>query len=320
MKTMIFLSLSTILLSGCSSKTTTEADLKLQKQAVSFFGSLPQDLIDTKKEAKKIALGKKLYFEKKLSINNTISCNSCHQLDNYGVDNEKTSPGHDGTRGERNSPTVFNAALNFRQFWDGRAKDLAEQAIGPILNPIEHGLKSEKDALEKINSKEYLAMFKEAFPGDAKAFSYNNIGVAIEAFEKTLMTPTRFDDYLAGNVHALSKQEREGLNKFVTNGCVACHSGPGLGGTMYQKLGSVKKYKTKDLGRYQVTKKKRDKYKFKVPLLRNITKTAPYLHDGSIADLGEMIDIMYEYQLGKKASKEDIEDIKAFLGTLEAKI
>ena len=304
---------------SCTHHRYDKADYVLQKKAVDLFGKLPEKLIDTEKEAYKISLGKKLYFENKLSINNKISCNSCHQLDKFGVDNEATSPGHDGTRGDRNSPTVYNAALNFRQFWDGRAKGLAEQAIGPILNPIEHGLASEHDALKKINSKEYLEHFKKAFPTEDKPFTYKNIGFAIASFEKTLITRSRFDDYLDGDIMALSIQERNGLKKYMEVGCTSCHAGPGLGGTMYQKLGLIKKYPTKDLGRYQVTKRKRDRYKFKVPLLRNVTKTAPYLHDGSVKSLDRVIEIMYEYQLGKDINKDDVNDIKAFLGALEAK-
>lgn len=315
----LLLAVLLILTNSCTQSKLTEKDYKLQKNATEIFGKLPESLIDKKRDLAKIELGKKLYFEKKLSINNTISCNSCHMLDKHGVDNEITSPGHDGTRGTRNSPTVYNAALNFKQFWDGRASDLAEQAIGPILNPIEHGLSSEKDALEKINSKEYISLFKRAFPNQKEAFTYKNVGVAIGDFEKTLITPSRFDDYLAGDIHALSFQERRGLKKYIQNGCTSCHSGAGLGGTMFQKFGLIKKYPTRDLGRYEVTKKRRDKYKFKVPSLRNVSKTAPYLHDGSIASLDKVIEIMFEYQLGKEASKHDIADIKAFLTSLEAK-
>lgn len=306
-----------LLFVGCNN--FTKQDMELNERAKMLFGKLPHSLVDKNKDALKIELGRKLYFEKRLSINNTISCNSCHKLDKFGVDNEITSPGHDGTRGNRNSPTVYNSALNFKQFWDGRAADLAEQAIGPILNPIEHGLASKEDALKKISTKEYLTLFEKAFPEEEKPFSYKNIGVAIGEFEKTLLTPSRFDDYLAGDINALNTQERRGLKKYVENGCTACHMGVGLGGSMFQKMGLVKKYPTKDLGRFEVTKKKRDKYKFKVPGLRNVTKTAPYLHDGSIASLNEVIEIMFEYQLDKKASKEDIMDIKAFLTSLEAK-
>jgi cytochrome c peroxidase len=309
----LFFTLS--ILVACSSKNPTEEDKALNKKANMFFKAVSPSLIDKDKYQDLISLGEKLYFEKKLSANGTISCNSCHMLDKFGVDNEPTSPGHDGTRGERNSPTVYNAGLNFAQFWDGRAKDLAEQAIGPILNPIEHGLKSEKEAISILKQAGYEKEFKAA----KLDLNYKNVGVAIAAFEKTLMTPSDFDDYLNGDIFALNDQERRGLKKFVEVGCTTCHNGENLGGTMYQKLGLVKKYKTEDLGRYKVTKKRRDKYKFKVPGLRNIAKTGPYLHDGSIKTLDEMIDIMAEYQLGKKLLIQDIKDIKAFLSTTTAK-
>ena len=177
MKMLILISFVGVNVS-CTSYTVTSEDKALHLKSLDLFEALPKSLIDEQKESTKIALGKKLYHEKKLSINNTISCNSCHGLDTFGVDNEVTSPGHDGTRGGRNSPTTLNAALHFRQFWDGRAKDVEEQALGPILNPIEHGLKTESDALAKIKSDEYLAMFKQA----GLEFNYKNIGVAIGAF------------------------------------------------------------------------------------------------------------------------------------------
>jgi cytochrome c peroxidase len=300
---------------GCTSKKATKEDIELLKQAQGQFQSLPETLIDKEKNADKIELGKKLYFEKKLSINDTISCNSCHNLKTFGVDNEKTSPGHDGTRGGRNSPTSLNAAMHFRQFWDGRAADVEEQALGPILNPIEHGLPNAKAAMKKINTDEYQAMFKKA----GLDFTYKNVGVAIGAFERTLITPSRFDDFLKGDVFALNDQERKGLKKYMEIGCTSCHGGAPMGGTSYQKLGVVKKYPTKDTGRHEVTKKRRDKFKFKVPGLRNVAKTAPYLHDGSIATLDEAIDMMAEYQLGKKLVREDIENIKAFLSSTTAK-
>jgi cytochrome c peroxidase len=300
---------------ACTSKKATQEDLELVKKAQLSFQSLPETLIDKEANKDKIELGKKLYFEKALSINNTISCNSCHNLENFGVDSQKTSPGHDGTRGGRNSPTSLNAALHFKQFWDGRAADVEEQALGPILNPIEHGLKNEKAALAKINTPEYLAMFKKA----NLDFNYKNIGTAIGAFERTLLTPSRFDDFLNGDSFALNDQEKKGLVKFMEIGCTSCHGGVAMGGSSFQKLGAVKPYPTKDMGVYDLTKKNRDKFKFKVPGLRNITKTAPYLHDGSLASLEETIDMMAEYQLGKKLLKEDIDNIKAFLGSTTAK-
>jgi cytochrome c peroxidase len=304
-----------VIIVSCTNKKVTEKDRALLKMANEYFKPISNNLIDTKKNQDLIKLGKELYFEKKLSINNTISCNSCHNLDTYGVDNQATSPGHDGTRGDRNSPTTLNAAYHFRQFWDGRAKDLEEQALGPILNPIEHGLKNEKQALEKIKSPKYINAFKKA----SLDFKYKNIGVAIGAFEKTLITPSAFDHYLNGDIHALNDEQREGLETFIKVGCTSCHSGTILGGQSYQKIGLVKKYSTKDLGRYNVTKKRRDKYKFKVPGLRNIEKTAPYFHDGSIKTLSQAIQIMGEYQLGIKLTKKQNESIQSFLKALTYK-
>ncbi|MBL7663810.1 MAG: c-type cytochrome [Bacteriovoracaceae bacterium] len=309
-----------MLVASCTKKTeVTEEDKKLLTEALEHFEAIPTQLINADENKELIALGKKLYLEKKLSINDTISCNSCHMLDKFGVDNERTSPGHDGTRGGRNSPTVYNAGLNFVQFWDGRAEDLAAQAIGPILNPIEHGMPSESAAMDKLKTAGYEDIFKQVFKNAPDAFSYKNVGVAIAGFEKTLLTPSRFDDYLKGDVHALSEKERKGLKRFIEIGCVSCHNGAGVGGGMYQKLGAVEEYPTKDLGRFEVTKQEDDKYFFKVPSLRNITKTAPYFHDGSLDTLDMVIPIMAKHQLGEQVTTDDVDAIKAFLDSLTAK-
>lgn len=297
----------------------TQEDRDLLKTAQNMFEPLPDSIIDKVKFAEKIKLGEKLYFDTNLSKTGTISCNSCHLLEKFGVDNQKTSPGHNGTLGTRNSPTVYNAALHSMQFWDGRAKDVEEQALGPILNPIEMGMLDEDDALTRIKSKEYAAMFKRAYPKDKSPSNFKNMGNAIGAFERTLLTPSRFDDYLKGDITALSQEERRGLRKFVEVGCTTCHAGVGIGGNMFQKLGLVKAYETKDQGLYELTKKRRDKNKFKVPGLRNIEKTGPYFHDGSIASLDEAVDIMAEYQLGKKLKKSEVQEISAFLSSLTAK-
>ncbi|MCB9091300.1 MAG: cytochrome-c peroxidase [Halobacteriovoraceae bacterium] len=299
----------------------TQKDFELDMEEVkSTFKPLPKSLIDKKKNSALIKLGKKLYLEKRLSVNNKISCNSCHKLDNYGVDNEPTSPGHDGTRGERNSPTTFNAALHFVQFWDGRAKDLKEQALGPILNPVEMGMPGDKEVVKKLSSdKQYVAEFKKAFPKDKEPFNYNNVGVAIEAFETTLLTPSRFDDFLNGKKNALTKKEKRGLKRFMDTGCTSCHYGVAIGGNDYQMIGQVNEYQTKDLGRFMITKKEEDKKVFKVPSLRNIAKTHPYFHDGSVKTLDEAIRLMAFHQLGEKVDKEFIEDVKAFLNSLTAK-
>ena len=294
---------------------------KLDKATLKqFFEPLPAAIIDEKKNAALIALGKKLYLDPKLSVNDTISCNSCHQLNNFGVDSQPTSPGHEGKRGGRNSPTTFNAALHIAQFWDGRAKDVEEQALGPILNPIEMGMPSEAAVVDKLKKiDEYKAMFAEAFKSEKDPIQYKNIGKAIGAFERTLITPSRFDDFLKGDENALNDAEKRGLQKFVHMGCANCHNGVAIGGNSYKKIGLVEEYKTSDEGRFAVTGLETDKKVFKVPSLRNITKTAPYFHDGSVKTLDEAIEEMAEHQLGRKVGPGFVEDVKAFLGALTAK-
>jgi cytochrome c peroxidase len=293
------------------------AEKTMLKEVQNFFRSVSGSLIDVESNREMIELGKELYFETAMSKNNKISCNSCHNLDTYGVDNEPTSPGHDGTRGERNSPTTYYAALHFKQFWDGRAETVEEQAIGPILNPIEHGMASEADVLKNLETAGYKEKFIKVF-GD-KGFTYKNVGTAIGAFEKTLMPRSRFDDYIDGDWTALNEQEKKGYETFSDLGCMQCHGGVALGGTMFRKIGDVEPYETEDLGRYNVTKKNRDKYKFKVPGLRNVEKTAPYFHDGSVKTLDKAIELMAWHQLGEKITKQEIADVKAFLSTLTAK-
>ncbi|MCB1948863.1 cytochrome-c peroxidase [Nitrosomonas sp.] len=285
-----------------------------------FFEPLPESIIDEEKNAALIKLGKTLYLDPRLSVNDKISCNSCHKLDSYGVDNEPTSPGHDNKRGGRNSPTTMNAALHIAQFWDGRASDVEEQALGPILNPIEMGMPNKGAVVAKLKAiDEYQTLFADAFPDSKFPFNYNNIGVAIGAFERTLLTHSRFDDYLKGDEDALSQQELNGLNKFIDAGCVTCHNGVVIGGNSYRKIGLVEPYETDDLGRYEVTHVESDKKVFKVPSLRNIAKTAPYFHDGSVESLDEAIRLMAKHQLGQDADSEFIEDVKAFLGSLTGK-
>lgn len=285
-----------------------------------FFEPLPAAIIDKEKSAALIKLGKKLYLEPRLSINDQISCNSCHRLDNFGVDSQATSPGHEGKRGGRNSPTTMNAALHIAQFWDGRAKDVEEQALGPILNPIEMGMPSENAVVNKLKKiDEYKALFAEAFKNEKDPIQYKNIGKAIGAFERTLLTPSRFDDFLNGDENALNDSEKRGLQKFVHMGCATCHNGVALGGNSYKKIGLVKPYETKDMGRFEITGLEIDKQVFKVPSLRNITKTAPYFHDGSVATLDEAIEEMAEHQLGREVGPGFISDVKAFLGSLTSK-
>lgn len=304
---------------SCSSSWNTEKNQSLLQEAKDNFEILNTNQINETKYQARIELGKKLYFEKKLSANGTLSCNSCHNLENYGVDNEATSPGFDGTRGGRNSPTVYNAAIHLAQFWDGRAEDVEAQALGPLLNPIEHGLKDKTQTMKILSDAGYRPLFKKAFKGYKYPFTFKNIGRAIGAYEKTLMTPSRFDDFLSGDVTALSDTEKRGLTKFIEVGCVNCHNGMGVGGETYQKLGLEVPYPTKDLGRFEVTKDEDDKHVFKVPSLRNVTKTYPYFHDGHVKSLTSAIKIMGKHQLDVKLTGREVSDIKSFLNSLTAK-
>ncbi len=270
-----------------------------------------------------VSLGKELYFEKRLSKNGTQSCNTCHAVDNgrAGVDNEPTSPGAFGKRGDRNSPTVFNAALHMAQFWDGRAPDLKEQAKGPILNPVEMAMSSEPEVLERLKAdKDYPQKFKTAFSSESDSINYENVAKAIAAFERTLITRDRLDDFLKGQDDALTSAELRGLNTFLTAGCTACHNGPLLGGNTYQKSGLIKPYVNQaDVGRAAITKDDDDKFKFKVPSLRNIAVTHPYFHDGKVGSLHEAVRQMGEIQLGKVFTKEEEADMVAFLKALTGK-
>lgn len=288
-----------------------------------IFSPLPSvvESQDNPVTKEKIELGKKLYNDTQFSLEENISCNSCHDLNNYGVDGEATSPGDKQQRGNRNSPTVYNAAIHLAQFWDGRAANVEEQALGPVLNPVEMAMPNAEEVIKKIREdSQYPKLFASAFPEEKDPITFNNFGKAIGAFERTLLTPSRFDLFLKGDDNALTEDERKGLKVFVNTGCIACHSGVGVGGNLYQKLGLVKPYETKDLGRFEATKNDADKFFFKVPSLRNIDKTGPYFHDGSIKTLEEAISIMAEHQLGKKLSKEEVQDIKVFLQSLTGEL
>ncbi|MDM8548204.1 cytochrome-c peroxidase [Candidatus Venteria ishoeyi] len=275
--------------------------------------------VQDKVDAPKVELGKKLFFDPRLSKSGFLSCNSCHNLSTGGADNLPSSIGHKWQLGPINSPTVLNARFNLAQFWDGRAKDLKEQAGGPIANPGEMASTHEiaVDVLSSIPA--YIAEFKAVY-GDKKV-NMDRVTDAIASFEETLVTPdSPFDLWLKGDDAALSEEAKAGYDLFKNKGCIACHNGTGVGGTMYQKMGTVKPYTdTKTLGRYGVTGKDADKYFFKVPLLRNIELTAPYFHDASTWDLAEAVKMMGEYQLGLKLSDEETNKIVVFLKALTGK-
>jgi cytochrome c peroxidase len=288
-----------------------------------LFARLPEKMPGSEKDTEaRIELGRKLYFEKNISINRTQSCNSCHRLDENlaGVDNRPTSEGAKGEFGGRNSPTTLNAGFHIAQFWDGRAADLKAQAKGPVLNPIEMGMPSEALVLERLKEQGYEPLFKKAFPDAESPFTYDNYAEAVAAFERTLITRDRFDDLLGGQRDALTDQERKGLTAFIGADCADCHCGALFGGDRYEKMGETNEYANKkDLGRYEVTKSDGDKYVFKVPSLRNIALTGPYFHDGKAATLKDAVTQMAWLQRGAKLGDEQAQAIVAFLGALSDK-
>jgi cytochrome c peroxidase len=334
--------LAPLLLVGCKKSEPTPAEAArateqavtaaaptpaaLRTKASALFGALPS-VMESKTHPltpERIALGHALYFDPRLSKGQELSCNSCHDLSAYGVDTRPealergTSFGHKRQFGDRNSPTVYNAALHFVQFWDGRAADVEEQAKGPILNPVEMSMGGEANVLSVLKSVPgYEAPFKAAFPGEAEPINYTNMATAIGAYERTLVTPSRFDKFLAGDDAALTSAELAGLDTFIGSGCIACHNGVGVGGGSFQKLGLLKPYPTKDEGRAKITGSEADKFVFKVPSLRNIEKTAPYFHDGSVKTLAEAVKLMALHQTAAGQLPDDkVASIVSFLGTL----
>ena len=300
-----------------------ESDGVLVERARAVFGTLPTEAASASNPVTdaKIELGRALFYDPRLSKNHDISCNSCHGLDAFGVDGEPTSPGHRGQRGDRNSPTVYNAALHVAQFWDGRAADVEEQAKGPVLNPIEMAMPGEAQVVAVLRSiPGYTPLFEAAFPDDPDPIDYDNMARAIGAFERRLLTPSPFDAFLAGDAAALDADERLGLETFMNVGCSTCHNGAIVGGNSYRKLGLVKPYPTADPGRFRVTAREADRGVFKVPSLRNIDETGPYFHDGSIEDLEDAVTRMGEHQLGKALSDDEVWTILAFLESLTGSI
>jgi cytochrome c peroxidase len=266
-------------------------------------------------------IGRQLFHDVRLSGNNTVSCASCHDIGKGGADSRALSLGFDGKSSAVNAPTVLNAAFNFKQFWNGRADSLEAQIGEVIVNRIEMGSLWEDVVAKVAQDAGYKAQFNSVYKdGVTKA----NIQNAIATYERTLITPnSRFDNFLRGDRAAITDEERAGYAKFKQYGCIACHQGVNVGGNMFQKFGVMADYFAKrghstdaDMGRYLVTAEESDKHVFKVPSLRNVALTAPYFHDASAATLDEAVDVMFRYQLGRVASKEDKTAIVKFLNTL----
>jgi cytochrome c peroxidase len=323
MRCLATLSLCAFLMLGAAC-TSRKPGVEVDSARLVIFKALPpvMDSAANPITEEKVVLGRMLYYDPRLSKGQDVSCNSCHELSKYGVDNQPVSDGDKGQKGTRNSPTVYNAAGHFVQFWDGRAPTVEEQAKGPILNPVEMAMPDQKKVLAVLNSMpEYVAAFQKAFPGEKHPVTFDNLAKAIGVFERKLVTVSRWDKFLGGDQAALSDEEKTGLNKFLDAGCQNCHNGIYVGGSMFQKLGLAKPWdNTNDPGRFAVTKQEADRMVFKVPTLRNVEKTAPYFHDGSIATLEDAVRQMADHQLARTLSKEEADSIVTFLKAMTGEL
>jgi cytochrome c peroxidase len=292
------------------------------KDAFERIPKMPPVLAGNPATAEKVALGKMLYFDPRLSISHNISCSTCHIIGLGGADGRPTSIGHNWQKGARNAPTVLNAVFNKAQFWDGRAADLEQQAGGPIVNPVEMGMTKRQAVAQLKGIPGYADAFKKAFPAEDDPIRYDNIGKAIAVFEATLITPdAAFDRWLEGDDKALTADQKRGLKIFVEKGCSNCHNGINVGGGGYASFGVVQKpgwefLPPDDRGRFEVTKTVSDEYVFKIPSLRNVELTAPYFHSGQAWDLKQAVAVMGESQLGQKLTETEIEKVTEFLKSL----
>lgn len=270
----------------------------------------------------RIDLGRRLYYDARLSSTGTVSCYTCHPLGDYGTSHRARGTGVHGQEGPRNDPSTYNAAGQISQFWDGRAQTVEDQAGGPVLNPKEMGLESESQLVAILGSMPgYREAFAKAFPGERNPVTFENFRLAIGAFERGLVTPAPWDRYLRGDAGALTAAQLAGFRTFSQVGCVQCHTGTYVGGSMYQKLGLARAWPdTSDAGRYAVTKLEGDQLVFKVPSLRNVTRTWPYFNDGAVETLPEAVRLMGRYQLGRELTEAEVSSIIEYLGALEGKL
>ncbi len=312
----------TVLAAACGGQRdqAPASDLGVNPAALQGFEPLPEAMTSAGNPITpaKIALGRMLYYDTRFSASGDVSCYVCHPLHDYGTSHRRTGVGHDGLLGPRNEPSVYNAAGHVAQFWDGRAPDVEAQALGPVLNPVEMGMGNAEqvtDVLARIPG--YVEAFAAAYPGEVDPISFENFGKAIGAFERGLVTPSRWDAFLRGDASALTPEEKAGFTAFVDVGCNQCHMGTYVGGAFYQKAGLVNPwYDTSDQGRFQVTENPSDRMVFKVPSLRNVEETWPYFHDGSVQRIDKAIQLMGWHQLGRELSDEQIQSITLWLKTL----
>ncbi|HZE75596.1 MAG TPA: cytochrome c peroxidase [Gemmatimonadales bacterium] len=302
----------------------TAADSSLLAQARALFKPLPASMATaaapTSRE--RVTLGRALFFDPRVSLDGTVSCSRCHQPALYGTDGLALPIGVQSRVNPRNAPTVLNAALQFVEHWRGDRTSVEDQATRALIGPPSFGLPDYATAVARLKTLGYESQFRSAFPGDSQPVTAENWGKAIGAYERTLVTPSPFDAFLAGDPAALDPPAKAGLQKFIGFGCTSCHNGVGVGGGLYQKFGLVKPYWTAtgsahvDQGRADVTHNSADQYVFKVPSLRNVAMTPPYFHDGSVATLSAAVHVMGEVQLGRQLAAADVDDLAAFLRSL----
>ncbi len=304
-------------------------DGDLLKQARQVFSPLPVTMESEKNPitTEKANLGKNLFYEARISVDGTVSCSRCHPVGLYAADGLRKAIGNGCRINQRNAPTVFNAAAQISEHWIGNRTDVEDQAKQSVIGPASFGMPSHAEVEKKLKEiKGYGPLFKEAFPEDKDPVTVDNFAKSVGAFERTLVTPSPFDDFLTGKKDAMTERGKIGLKTFMEAGCTQCHSGTFVGGRMYQKFGIVESYWTYtkseaiDEGRSSITKNETDKYTFKVPMLRNVAKTAPYFHDGSVDLLESAEWIMGKVQLDRDLSKAELGDINAFLKSLTGKI
>jgi cytochrome c peroxidase len=293
-----------------------------------FFAPLPTGMPspDNPITPEKVALGRILYDESRISVDGTVSCSKCHPVGLYAADSLRKAVGNHCKPNPRNTPTILNAAGQISAHWIGNRKDVEDQAKQALIGPPSYGMPSYASVEEKLKALGYAPLFKAAYPNEADPVTADNFAKSVGAFERTLVTPSPFDAFLKGDPAALTGRQKNGLRSFIDRGCVACHNGAFVGGQAYRKFGLFDPYwkYTKsekiDEGRYALTNDEADKYVFKVPVLRNVQKTPPYFHDGSVDSLGQAVTIMAKIQLGKDLDQTVADDIVAFLGSLTGKV
>jgi cytochrome c peroxidase len=318
-----------LIMSFTNLSTAAQGEEGLLNQARQIFHPLPGVISSPTNPItpEKVKLGKILFYETRISVDGTVSCERCHPISLYGVDGLKKAIGNNCKVNPRNAPTIFNAAGQISAHWIGNRKDVEDQAKQSVIGPPSFGMPSYEAVEQKLKEiKGYALLFERAFSGEKDPVNVDNFSKAVGTFERKLVTPSRFDAFIKGNQTALTDPQKRGLKTFIETGCITCHSSAYLGGQMYQKFGIFEPYwkytksETIDEGRYEVTKQESDKYVFKVPMLRNVEKTTPYFHDGSVSQLQETIWIMGKVQLGRDLTKPQVEDIYAFLRSLTGEI